>query len=187
MFGYPATVALRATGALVSFAVLIGSGIAWATYKDFTASVPHGEAVPALTAGQRDIDGSAQNILLIGNDTRAGATRAELNALHTGHDKTTANTDTMMVLHIPAGGGHPTLVSFPRDSWVRLPGYGRGKINSAYPDGYNHAMAKHAGERAAESAGIVETIRTIHALTGLYIDHYMQVSMLGFYRISEAI
>ena len=50
-----------------------------------------------------------------------------------------------------------------------------------------HAKAKHASEHAAESAGIIETIRTIHALTGLYIDHYMQVSLLGFYRISEAI
>jgi LCP family protein required for cell wall assembly len=70
---------------------------------------------------------------------------------------------------------------------VRLPGFGRNKINAAYPFAYNHAKARHADERQAESAGIIETIRTIHALTGLYIDHYMQVSMLGFYRISEAI
>ena len=68
-----------------------------------------------------------------------------------------------------------------------MPGYGKGKINSAYPDGYNAAKAKHASELQAESAGIVETIRTIHALTGLHIDHYMQVSLLGFYRISKAI
>ena len=187
MFGYPATIALRATGALVSFAVLIGSGIAWATYKDFTSSVPHGEAVPALAPGQHDPDGSAQNILLIGNDTRAGATRAELNALHTGHDKTTANADTMMLLHVPAGSGHPTLVSFPRDSWVTIPGHGKGKINSAYPDAYAAAKSAGRSERQAESAGIQLTIRTITALTGLHVDHYVQVSLLGFYRISEAI
>jgi LCP family protein required for cell wall assembly len=143
--------------------------------------------VPALAAGERDPDGSAQNILLIGNDTRAGATLAELNALHTGHDKSTANADTMMVLHVPSDGGSPTLVSFPRDSWVTIPGHGRGKINSAYPDGYNAAKDAGKSEVAAESAGILLTIRTIHALTGLYIDHYMQVNLLGFYRISEAI
>jgi len=187
MFGYPATVALRATGALVSFAVLIGSGVAWATYKDFTASVPHGEAVPALAAGQRDLDGSAQNILLIGNDTRAGASRAELNALHTGHDRTTANTDTMMLLHVPTGGAHPTLVSFPRDSWVTIPGHGKGKLNSAYPEAYAAAKSAGRSERQAESAGIQLTIRTISALTGLHVDHYVQISLLGFYRISEAI
>jgi LCP family protein required for cell wall assembly len=184
---YGVRVALRALIASVSLLVLVASGIAWATFKNFTSDVPHGAPVPALAAGETDPDGADQNILLIGNDTRAGASDAELTALHAGHEKSTVNADTMMVLHIPSGDGRPTLVSFPRDSWVRLPGYGRGKINSAYPSAYISAMAKHAGERAAESAGIIETIRTIHALTGLYIDHYMQVSMLGFYRISEAI
>ena len=187
MLPHGARVAGRALGALVSFAVLIGTGVAWATYENFKGDVPHGDAVPVLAAHQSDPDGSAQNILLIGNDTRAGATRAELDALHTGHDRTTANADTMMVLHVPAHGGRPTLVSFPRDSWVTIPGHGKGKINSAYPDAYEAAKSAGRSERQAESAGILLTIRTISALTGLHIDHYMQVSLLGFYRISEAI
>jgi LCP family protein required for cell wall assembly len=61
------------------------------------------------------------------------------------------------------------------------------KLNAAYPIGYNEAKAAHQDERNAESAGLILTIRTIHALTGLHIDHYMQVSLLGFYRISNAI
>jgi LCP family protein required for cell wall assembly len=180
-------VAVRAGFALASLLVLIGSGVAWITYKNFTARIPHGDAVPVLAHGATDPDGGDQNILLIGNDTRAGATRAELKALHTGHDITTANADTMILLHVPAGGGRPTLVSFPRDSWVSIPGHGKGKINAAYPDAYN--AAKNAGrtETQAQSAGILLTIRTISELTGLHIDHYMQVSLLGFYRISEAI
>lgn len=180
-------VGVRALCASVSLLVIVASGVAWATFQKFTSSVAHGSSVPALAQGEKDPDGSAQNILLIGNDTRAGATSAELTALHTGHDRTTANTDTMMILHVPANGGHPTLVSFPRDSWVRIPGYGKGKLNSAYPAAYNTAKSHHLGERRAESAGIIETIKTLHTLTGLYIDHYVQVSMLGFYRISEAI
>jgi LCP family protein required for cell wall assembly len=178
-------VSVRALCATASFVLLLASGIAWATYDNFRSSVPHGLSVPS---DQKDPDSADQNILLIGNDTRNGATAAELKALHTGNDKGTANADTMMVLHIPGKeGGRPTLVSFPRDSWVTVPGFGKGKINSAYPDGYNAAKAKHGSELEAESAGIVETIRTIHTLTGLHIDHYMQVSLLGFYRISEAI
>src|SRR6476469_3095280 len=110
---YPVRVGLRSLCASISLVVLLGSGIAWVTFKNFNANVPRGEAVPALSAGEQDPDGSAQNILLIGNDTRAGATAAELKALHTGHDKSTANADTMMVLHVPSGGGRPTLVSFP--------------------------------------------------------------------------
>ncbi len=180
-------VGLRAMCASVSLLVLVGSGLAWATFRDFTARVPHGDPVPALTAGEHDIDGKDQNILLVGNDTRAGATNAELRALHTGLDRQTANADTMMLLHVPADGSRPTLVSFPRDSWVTIPGHGKGKINSAYPDGY--VAAKNAGrsENAAQSAGIIMTIKTIHALTGIYVDHYMQVNLLGFYRISQAI
>ena len=180
-------VGVRALFASISLLVIVGSGMAWVAFKNFTAHVPRGAAVPALRAGEDDPDGSDQNILLIGNDTRAGATRAELKALHTGLDKGTANADTMMLLHVPSNGSAPTLVSFPRDSWVAIPGHGNGKINSAYPDGYNAAKAHGQSERSAESAGIVLTIKTIHALTGLYIDHYMQVSLLGFYRISEAI
>ncbi len=175
---------VRAFCASLSLLALLGSGIAWATFQNFTASIPHGDPVPA---DPTDPDGPAQNILLVGNDTRAGATKAELKALHAGQNTTFANADTMMVLHIPANGGRPTLVSFPRDSWVTIPGHGRGKINSAYPSGYNAAKRAGKGERAAQSAGLVETIRTIHTLTGLHIDHYMQVNLLGFYRISNAI
>jgi LCP family protein required for cell wall assembly len=175
---------VRAFCALVSLLVLLGSGVAWATFKKFQAEVPHGLPVPADAA---DPDGAAQDILLIGDDTRAGATKAELRALHAGRDQTTANADTMMVLHIPAGGARPTLVSFPRDSWVSVPGHGHAKLNSAYPEAYTAAKNANRGEQAAQSAGIIATIRTIHALTGLHIDHYMQVNLLGFYRISEAI
>jgi LCP family protein required for cell wall assembly len=175
----------RLAVAVVAFLLLIGSGYAWAEFRDFTNGVPHGAAVPALTGN--DLDGPAQNILLIGNDSRAGATRAEQNALHTGHDDTTVNTDTMMILHLPAGGVRPTIISFPRDSWVSIPGYGRGKLNSAYSDAYNAARDHHADERQAESDGILLTLRTLSALTGLHIDHYVQINLLGFYRISEAI
>jgi LCP family protein required for cell wall assembly len=184
---YRTRLLVRATIALLSFVVMIGSGVAWATYKNFTASIPTGAAVPPLAKGHTDPDGSDQNILLIGNDSRAGASKAELKALATGDVQGTVNADTMIVLHVPANGGRATLVSFPRDSWVDIPGHGKGKINSAYPDGYNSAKSAHQSETAAESAGINLTIRTIEALTGLYIDHYMQVNLLGFYRISNAI
>ena len=61
----------------------------------------------------------------------------------------------MMLMHVPADGSRPTLVSFPRDSWVTIPGHGKGKINSAYPDGYNAAKAPAAASSRPQSAGIV--------------------------------
>jgi LCP family protein required for cell wall assembly len=178
---------VRITAAALSFLILIGSGLAWATFQNFTSSVPHGAAVPPLAAGAEDVDGRDQNILLVGNDSRAGANAAELRALSTGNDGGSVNTDTMMVLHVPANGSRAAIVSFPRDSWVSIPGHGKGKINSAYGDGYSSAKAAGRSERAAQSAGIIMTVRTINGLTGLHIDHYMQVNLLGFYRISNAI
>lgn len=171
--------------AAVAFTLLLASGYAWAEFRTFTSSVPHGDAVPALAG--RDLDGAAQNILLIGNDSRAGASRAELQALHTGFDTSTVNTDTMMILHVPPDGGAPSIISFPRDSWVAIPGYGKGKLNSAYSDAFNHATSHGASEREAESAGILLTLRTLSQLTGLHVDHYVQINLFGFYRISVAI
>ena len=177
----------RAGCALLSLLVIVASGMAWASYENFKTAVPHGAPVPPLRPGQTDPDGASTDILLVGDDTRAGATPAELKALHAGRDQTTVNADTMMVLHIPANGSPPSIVSFPRDSWVTVPGHGKNKLNAAYPLGYNAAREAGAAERQAESAGINLTIRTIERLTGLHIDHYMQVDLLGFYRISEAI
>jgi LCP family protein required for cell wall assembly len=178
-------VGARLAVAVISLLALVGSGLAWATYQNFTATIEHGDPVPALANGQHDIDGKDQNILLLGNDSRAGATPAELRALSTQDDGGSVNTDTMMVLHIPAGGGKATIISLPRDSWVSIPDHGKDKINAAYGDGY--AAVRNADETARQSAGIRLLIRTIAALTGLHIDHYVQVNLLGFYRISNAI
>src|SRR5947209_17045286 len=68
-------VGVRALFASLSLLVIVGSGVAWVTFSNFTASVPHGDRVPALVSGEKDPDGADQNVLLIGNDTRAGATK----------------------------------------------------------------------------------------------------------------
>src|SRR5919204_2181326 len=154
-------VGLRAIVGGLSLLLIVGSGLAWATYQNFTASVRHGAVVPGT---QKDPDGTDQNILLIGNDSRAGANAAELKALSTQDDGGSVNTDTMMVLHIPANGRKATVISFPRDSWVDIPDNGHGKINSAYGDAYATAKSHGADETAAESAGIRLLIRTISQL-----------------------
>ena len=116
--------------ALLSVAALIGSGIAWATYRQFTQGIQHGFALPKVASGKKDIDGKDQNILLLGNDSIAGATAAEVRALGTTTDRNDAATDTMMILHVPADGSKATIISFPRDSWVAIPNHGMGKINA---------------------------------------------------------
>nr|WP_281371614.1 LCP family protein [Petropleomorpha daqingensis] len=85
----------------------------------------------------------------------------------------------MMVLHTPAAGGKPTVISLPRDSWVDIPGVGKGKLNSAFADG--------AADGGGDAGGMKLLIETVQNLTGLQIDHFARVSLLGFYEIAQVL
>jgi hypothetical protein len=142
--------------AMLSVAALVGSGIAWATYRQFTQGIQHGAALPSLPKGKKRIDGKDQNILLLGNDSIAGATPAEVAALGTTTDRNDSATDTMMVLHVPADGSKASIISFPRDTWVNIPGHGMDKMNAAYVDGFNDAGAQGVTDLLSkQSAGIL--------------------------------
>ncbi|MEO6703473.1 MAG: LCP family protein, partial [Jatrophihabitantaceae bacterium] len=175
-----AALGLRVVAAAVSLIVLIGSGWAWATYRNFNANIKRVQLSTHSGAIAQNIDGSDQNILIVGNDDRDSATNAELAQLGTTRDGGSYNTDTMMLLHVPADGRKATVISFPRDSYVAIPGHGMNKLNSAYPDGVRDGN----GSKAAGASLLVDTIDN---LTGLSIDHFVQVDLLGFYRISNAI
>nr|WP_283810113.1 LCP family protein [Leifsonia sp. C5G2] len=84
----------------------------------------------------------------------------------------------MMLLHIPANGKSATLISLPRDSWVDVPGHGMNKLNAAFSLG---------GGATDPTAGAKLLIQTVQNLTGLSIDHYVRVSLLGFYTIAQAL
>jgi LCP family protein required for cell wall assembly len=176
-----ATLGLRIVATLCSLLVLVGSGWAWATYRNFNADITRVNAISAKgKAANGGIDGQDQNLLLVGNDDRDTATDAELRELGTHRDGGSYNTDTMMLLHLPADGSKATAISFPRDSYVSIPGHGKNKLNAAYPIGVQAAK----GDKAAGARLLVQTIEN---LTGLSIDHFVQVDLLGFYRISNAI
>jgi len=123
--------------------------------------------------------------------------QAVLNQLHAGGgDDGGDTTDTMIVIHIPAGGGAATAISIPRDSYVQIAGdYGKHKINSAYSYGRNDAYStlSKQGVKGAEletkaaEAGAKSSIATIQQFTGLEITHYAAVNLAGFYFISQAI
>ncbi|WP_439693884.1 LCP family protein [Curtobacterium sp. SP.BCo] len=168
-------------GVLAMALVLTGGYAAW-SYAQLDDSVtkvhlalphPSGSASP-------DADGAAENILLVGDDHRpADATPQELAELGTQLDDGATNTDTMIVLHIPAGGGSATMISFPRDSWVPIPGHGTFKLNSAYSDG--------AANGGGDAGGMRLLIQTMENMSGLSIDHFVRVSLLGFYQLVKAL
>jgi LCP family protein required for cell wall assembly len=183
----------------VSVAALIGTGFAWSTLQRAQNGLQTADVLDQGAAAKPP-DGS-MDILLVGMDSRTDAKgnalpAAELDALHAGPDTGELDTDTMILIHIPTGGGKATGISIPRDSWVNIPGYGMGKINSAY--GLAKATAlrklkaqgrKNAAQLDVQSndAGAKEAIETVEQLTGVGIDHYAAVNLEGFYQISNAI
>jgi LCP family protein required for cell wall assembly len=116
---------------------------------------------PAVTPGT--------DWLVVGSDSRAGLTAEQRRQLATGNAEG-QRTDTMMLLHIPRGGGSPTLVSLPRDSFVPIPGHNSNKLNAAYAFG-----------------GPKLLVRTVEQVTGIRIDHYMEIGFASFASAVDAV
>jgi LCP family protein required for cell wall assembly len=102
------------------------------------------------------------NWLITGSDSRAGLSKKEENQLALGHDISGSRSDTILLLHEPANGTRPTLVSLPRDSYVPIPGHGHNKLNAAYALG-----------------GPKLLVQTVQNVTGLPINHYMGIGFGG--------
>jgi LCP family protein required for cell wall assembly len=168
---------MRWIGLVVAIAVLAAGGYVFFNYQRFVSGVNQVDAID--DSGDDAFDGTDQNILLVGDDHRPdGASDAQLAQLGTTADGGGTSTDTMMVMHIPADGSSATLISFPRDSWVDVPGFGKNKLNAAFSLG---------GGNENPAGGARLLISVIEGMTGLHIDHYVRVSLLGFYNIAEAL
>lgn len=182
----------------MSLLVLGGTWYGWSTVEKLTNGLSTADVIdPAAKS-----DTGPQNILLVGIDTRTDAQgnplpQAVLNQLHAGAaDDGGDATDTMIIIHIPAGGGKAVAFSIPRDSYVDLAGgYGEHKINSAYTYAEVAATKQLRAQGVtgaslnvqAAQAGAKNAIQTIEQFTGLQINHFASVNLVGFYDISKAI
>ncbi|HEY0561058.1 MAG TPA: LCP family protein [Frankiaceae bacterium] len=164
---------------LLSVMVLVGSGSMYGLYNYYNGRIAKLH-LPGLA--NSDTNGTSANYLVVGSDSRDGATAAELRAANTTADGGGTNTDTIVLIHVPGNTAEPvTMVSFPRDSYVNVPGWpGRHKLNSVYD---------HFGGRGKNNSGggPDALISTITNLSGLKIDHYMEVNFFGFMRMTDAI
>ncbi|WP_347057581.1 LCP family protein [Blastococcus sp. HT6-30] len=177
-------VASRIVAGLLSVLLLAGSGWGWYLGQVADATVNRTDAIPADGNEDSGDVGEAMNLLLVGNDSRSNLTDEQLAEFNAGTDSG-VNTDTMILAHVPADGSRASFVSFPRDSWVEIPGYGWDKLNAAYAYGY--ADAGSADQSGRQAAGARLLVRTINRLTGLQIDHYAEVDLLGFFELSSVV
>lgn len=106
---------------------------------------------------------AAQNILLLGSDTR-GKISGSLGSASGNRS------DTMMVVHISADRQNMHVMSIMRDSWVTIPGHGEAKMNAALAYG-----------------GVPLVIQTVEGLINTRIDHVAIVDFTGFKGITDAL
>jgi len=159
--------------------LVIGGVTSWAAISHFLGNITKINVFAGLTHRPSGGVQGDLNILLVGSDSRAGLTPAQQRALHVGHDPG-QRSDTMILLHIPRGGGKAVLISLPRDSYVLIP---------AHKDANGRTVpASHNKLNAAYSAGGPElTVATIEANTHVRIDHYVEINFLGFVKMVNAL
>ncbi|HET7310029.1 MAG TPA: LCP family protein [Mycobacteriales bacterium] len=119
------------------------------------------------------------NILIVGSDSRSGLTDAQKRQLHVGGDAG-RRSDTMILLHIPRGGGKAILVSLPRDSYVLIPKH-KDATGHVIPASHNKLNTAYA------FGGPKLTVATVERNTGVRIDHYVEVNFLGFVKMVDAL
>jgi LCP family protein required for cell wall assembly len=156
---------------LVTAAILLVAWLAFMVWVPFHAwgNVQHVNASPD---GNRPAASKGYDYVLVGSDSREGLTPAQIRQLHTGSTKSAEGkrTDSIILVHVPAGGGKPALISLPRDSYLPIPGHGHNKINAAYTLG-----------------GPTLLVRTIEEATGLRIDGYVEIGFGGFATVVDSL
>ncbi|MER7585146.1 LCP family protein [Kitasatospora sp. NPDC097691] len=158
--------------------VVLGTGAAVYAYVKLNGNIKSvdidgrlGDARPPAAT-----DGSF-NVLVLGSDSRSG----ENGDLAGGDTGDTARSDTAMVVHVDQDHSRAQIVSIPRDTLVARPDCT--DANGRAVPGAKRAMYNSA----FESGGAACAVKTTEQLTGLRMDHYLQIDFAGFARVVDAI
>jgi LCP family protein required for cell wall assembly len=142
----------------------------------------------------------AMNILVMGLESRTDYQGNELDhhmqvVLHSGSNGS-QDTNTLILIHIFAGGKRAVGFSIPRDDLVTFPqkylGYSEGKIDAAYAWAYIQYLNEHATEDKtdrylhANQAGQAATVASVESVTGVKVNHFVEVNLAGFYYLAQA-
>nr|WP_260726025.1 LCP family protein [Dactylosporangium roseum] len=162
-------IALVAGGAIVVLALLAGLG-GFIYYKHVDSGLQREDPFSDITGGRpAKVADGALNILLLGSDSRDPDSKGKAGEWRT---------DTMIVLHIPAGHDKAYLVSMPRDLYVHVP---KSKANPQYGD----TMAKL--NASFSWGGTPLTVQTIEEYTQVRMDHVLLIDFAGFKQVIDAL
>ncbi|WP_320773201.1 LCP family protein [Streptomyces sp. CRN 30] len=171
------------TAGVCAVLVLGVAGVGAWLYSDLNGNI-HAADLDDKLGGDRpdNLSPGSENIMVVGSDSRDGD-----NAKY-GKGLTTMQSDTLMVLHVPANRKWATVVSLPRDSWVEIPACDKGNGGTSEPHHFKINEAFAIGGTSGEVAEAAAcTIKTVEAATGLRIDHFMSVDFQGFKGMVDAL
>ena len=149
-------------GVSVLLVAVIGAGLLYAATIDrsVTRNINRGVELPTDPSSVRPPKEAQEtgtlNYVLLGSDSRDPGNEGN------------GRSDTMMLVHLNAKRTKAYIVSFPRDMYVNIPGYGKNKINAAFAFG-----------------GAPLAVRTLENLTGVRMDHVVLIDFDGFIRLTE--
>jgi len=181
----------------LSIAVVVSSGGFHFFSKAASNAIPRSKVLQ----GAKQSSNGDTNILLLGLDSRrdndGNPIPKEISKLlHVGPASIGGyNTNTMILIHLPAGGKKAVAISIPRDDYVNVPGYGMKKIKEAYGYAkyaedsklYKEGIQQPAREHLARDAGRAAAIATVSQFLDVPIDHFAEVNLIGFYDLANAL
>jgi LCP family protein required for cell wall assembly len=155
--------------------LVVATLAAYVKYRSFWDSIKRVD-VAGLIGSQPPKLNNAENILLIGSDTRSGQRGVG------GNVQGCKCSDTLMLLHISPGHHGATVLSIPRDTMVPI-------YSCAPSDGTPGQQANPTSfERinaALQAGGPACSWKTVDQQTGIHIDHFIQLDFTGFQKIID--
>jgi LCP family protein required for cell wall assembly len=158
--------------------VLGAGGIGHAVVSSLEDGI--GRVDPFKDMKNRPQGGRGTNLLLVGTDGRDTITEAERKKYRLGGAPCHC-TDTIMLVHLSADRQRASVVSLPRDSYAEMPAHTdrtTGKHHESHPVKLNAAYAE---------GGPTLTVRTVESMTGVKVDHYLEVDFTSFMKTVDAV
>src|ERR1051326_44399 len=163
--------------ASLAIIVAVAAVIAGSAYRHLNGNIHQADITPLLGSQPVDHHTQAQNIAVIGSDTRHGQGRGYGSV----QELPTDQSDTLLIVHIAADRQWASVMSIPRDSWVSIPSCKMGNGQQSPPHSFkiNEAFALGNMDGNHTVLGVACTIKTLERDTGIHIDHFAVINFSG--------
>jgi LCP family protein required for cell wall assembly len=171
------------TASITAGVVALAAAGVFLVYRHLNGNIQQRDVSGLLGSQPVDLHPQAENILIIGSDSRFGLSGSY------GKNLVTDQSDTTMIMHIAANRQWAEVMSIPRDSYVSIPAckMGNGQMSAAQTFKINEAFALGNLDGNNTALGVACTLKTVEQDTGIYIDHFVVVNFTGFQNMVSAL